>query len=99
MEFNAEIAHEDGVERRWVRVSAGPERVKISSDDTGPAAKFVFGREDYEQITIVLPDSYPALIFALLREKYAGRLDAQREFAAFCEEHGIPWEYFFWSSE
>jgi hypothetical protein len=99
MDFNAEIARQDGAERRRVYVRASPERVTISSEDTGPAAKLFWGREDYEQITTVLPEAYPALIFALLREKYVGRPEAQREFAAFCKEHGVPWEYFDWSSE
>jgi hypothetical protein len=41
----------------------------------------------------VAPPSLPKLVFELLREKFAGRLDAVTAFRDWCQAHAVEHEF------
>ena len=70
--------------------------IEFFSHDIGPGVEEAFGRDEYECGATVPPSAVGRLAFALLRDKFAGRLNAVHEFRDFCKERGIGcggWAY------
>jgi len=86
---SAELYRQGGPEKRLVTLSVGPDGVELGALDAGPLVQQTWGRDYYEFWVDVPADEIHNLLFALLRERYAGRNDAVDEFRTFCEKEGI----------
>ena len=66
------------------------------AQDLGEFPERVWGDDDYEYWVDVPSTAVQKLLFALLKEKYLGRIDAVDEFTKFCVENGIEskWDYY-----
>jgi hypothetical protein len=67
--------------------------VTMDAQDMGPSVSQIWGDDDYEFWVRVAPAALPKLAFALLREKYAGRLDAVGALRDWCKAHDIEHEF------
>jgi hypothetical protein len=97
IEVTVELASQDGVEYRKVRLSfdnAGA--IKIDAHDMGPSVEQVWDHEDYEFCVTVPPAAVARLAFELLKEKFAGNLHAVDALRDFCKEHQIPHQFNTW---
>ena len=85
-----ELARRQGPEFRSVRVSLDNDgTITMDAQDMGPAVENVWGDSDYEFWVRTAPAAVPKLAFELLREKFAGRLDAVDALRDWCKTHGI----------
>src|SRR5215204_4237850 len=93
-EQRIEIARQEGPEFRSVSLSTSASGLRMDAHDIGPAVERTWNHDDYEFWVSVPGEALPAVVFALLKEKYSGRLGAVDEFKVFCEQHSIPhnWE-------
>ena len=92
-----EIARREGTEFRSVRLTLDDGGViTMDAQDMGPTVSKIWGDDDYEFWTRVEPASLPKLAFELLREKFAGRLDAVAAFRDWCKAHDIEHEFGSW---
>jgi len=93
-----EIAHAEGAEARTVQLQLQADgAVRLHAYDKGATAKLTFGREEYEFWVTVPPDAVARLAFELLRDKYAGRLQAVTEFRDYCKSREIMNKFDTWS--
>jgi len=89
-----EIARQEGKQFRRVDLMLKDDgEVVMEGQDMGPAVETVWGDTDYEYWVRVAPPSLPKLAFELLREKFAGRLDAVTAFRDWCRAHGVEHEF------
>jgi hypothetical protein len=89
-----EIARQEGIQYRRVDLTLKDDgTVALEGQDMGPAVETVWGDTDYEYWVYVAPPSLPKLAFELLREKFAGRLDAVAAFRDWCRTHGVEHEF------
>jgi hypothetical protein len=92
------LASQDGGETRSVLLTVTPSQVHIGATDQGPAALHIWGRDgEYEFWVDVEVKAFPALVFALLKEKYEGNGEAVDQFRAFCTDNNIPHKFWTWS--
>jgi hypothetical protein len=92
-----EIARQEGTEFRSVYLRLEDDgAIKMDAQDIGPNVTEFWGDDDYEFGVRVSPTSLPRLAFELLREKFAGRLDAVDAFRSWCEAHGIEHQFDSW---
>jgi len=63
----------------------------------GELVRRVWGDDDYEFWVDVPATAVHKLVFALLRDRYAGRGGAVDEFNAFCEKDGIDHKWQSWT--
>jgi len=94
---SVELYRQEGAEFRSVRLSVGPDGVRLDAHDMGRLVEQVWGDEDYEFWVDVPAMEIHNLLFALLRERYAGRSGAVDEFRAFCEKEGINHKWDSWT--
>ena len=93
--YSSEIYRQEGDSFRSVRVSVDSDgSVRLDAQDMGKQVEDVWGDSDYEFWVDVPAAALRKLVFALLREKYAGRSKAVDEFRAFCirEEIEHKWD-------
>jgi hypothetical protein len=95
--YSVELYRQEGTEFRSVRLSVGPDGVRLDAQDMGPSVRRTWGDDDYEFWVNVPAKEILNLLFALLRERYAGRSDAVDEFRAFCEKEGINHKWDSWN--
>ena len=89
-----EIARQEGTEFRRVDLMLKDDgAIVLEGQDMGPTVEEVWGDTDYEYWVRVAPPSLPKLAFALLHEKFAGRLDAVDAFRDWCRTHGVEHEF------
>jgi hypothetical protein len=89
-----EIARQEGRQFRRVDLMLNDDgTVALEGQDMGPAVETVWGDTDYEYWVHVAPAALPKLAFELLREKFAGRLDAVTAFRDWCRAHGVEHEF------
>jgi hypothetical protein len=93
---SAELYRQGGPEKQLVTLSVGPDGVELGALDAGPLVQQTWGRDYYEFWVDVPADEIHNLLFALLRERYAGRNDAVDEFRTFCEKEGIKHKWGSW---
>lgn len=91
-----EIAKEDGKNYRSVRLRVSDSGLRIDAHDMGPNVEGVWSSDDYEFWVNVKPSDFPALLKALLLEKYRGNMGAVDAFHEFCKTHEIPCEWESW---
>lgn len=88
-----EIARQEGRQfRRVDLVLKDDGTVALEGQDMGPAVEAVWGDTDYEYWVRVAPP-LPKLAFELLREKFAGQLDAVTAFRNWCRARGVEHEF------
>jgi hypothetical protein len=93
-----QLASQEGVESRSVYLSVTPTQVRVGTTDEGPAAQHVWGGDgEYEFWVDVTAEAIPALVFALLKEKYIGSLEAVDHFRSFCKDNDVPHRFMTWS--
>lgn len=89
-----EIARRDGTEFRRVDLMLKDDgAIVLEGQDIGPTVEEVWGDTDYEYWVRVASPSLSKLAFELLREKFAGRLDAVTAFRDWCRAHGVEHEF------
>ncbi|SRR6266568_4757045 len=94
---SAELYRQDGSEFRSVRLSVGADgAVRLDTQDMGKMVEQTWGDDDYEFWVDVPGSEIQKLVFALLRDRYAGRSSAVDEFRAFCEKEGIDHKWDNW---
>jgi len=91
-----ELTRQEGEEFRSVRLSVSAAGLRLSAQDIGAAAQRVWGRDEHEAWVDVSGAAVPALVLALLKEKFAGRSDAVEAFRDFCRLNGIPHAFDTW---
>lgn len=93
-----ELAGSDGAEARTVRLQLQADgAIRVHAYDKGATARLTFDRDEYEFWVTVPPDAVARLAFELLRDKYAGRLQAVTEFRDFCKSREIVNKFDTWS--
>jgi hypothetical protein len=86
----AQLARAEGPESRTVRLQLQADgALRLHAYDHGATAKLTLSSEDYEFWVTVPPEAVGQLAFALIREKFAGRLQAVTEFRDFCKSNEI----------
>ena len=98
MSDHVELARQEGREFRSVLLSTLPDGVRLSTQDLGPTAEEVWGRDgEYEFWIDVTGPALRDLLFSLLKGKYEGQLNAVDQLREFCKEHGIVHDFNTWS--
>jgi hypothetical protein len=93
-----ELATVEGPEARSVRLQLQADGgVRLHAYDRGSTARLTFGRDEYEFWVTVPPEAVSRLAFELLRDKFAGRLQAVTEFRDFCKSREIVNKFDTWS--
>ena len=89
-----EIARQEGTEFRRVDLMLKDDgAIVLEGQDIGLGVEEIWGDSDYEYWTRVAPPALAKLAFELLREKFAGRLDAVEVFRDWCQAHGVEHEF------
>jgi len=95
--LSIELYRQEGAEFRSVRLSVGPDgSVRVDAQDMGQFVEQTWGDSDYEFWVDVPSTAIPKLVFALLRDRYAGRSGAVDEFRRFCEKEGVDHKWDSW---
>jgi hypothetical protein len=95
--YSAELYREEGAEFRSVRLTVKPDgSILVDAQDMGKTVQEIWGDDDYEFWVDVPSTAIRKLVFALLRDRYAGRSRAVDEFSAFCEKEGIDHKWDNW---
>ncbi len=93
-----EIARRDGTEFRSVCLTIERDgSIKLETQDIGPTVEKIWNDNDYEFWVRIKPDSLPKLAFELLREKFAGQLNAVDAFRDWCNAHEVEHEFDSWA--
>ena len=93
-----ELASVKGPESRTVQLQLQADGgVRLHAYDRGATAKLTFSRDEYEFWVTVPPDAVARLAFELLRDKFAGRLQAVTEFRDYCKSREIVNTFDTWS--
>jgi hypothetical protein len=92
------LARQDGIESRSVLLSVTPAGVRVGANDQGPAALQIGAHDGEYEFWVDVPNKgIPTLVFALLKEKYSGNLEAVDQFRAFCADNDIPHKFWTWT--
>jgi hypothetical protein len=77
----AELYRQEGTNSRFVNLTVKPDgSVLMETQDMGEYVERIWGDSDYEFWMDVPAGALPKLVFALLRDRYAGRAGAVDEF-------------------
>jgi hypothetical protein len=88
--YSAELYRQEGTGFRSVRLTVKPDgSVLMDAQDMGKSVDEIWGDSDYEFWVDVPASAIRKLVFALLRDRYAGRPGAVDELNAFCEKEAI----------
>jgi hypothetical protein len=97
-EFHQEIFREELPMFRSIHLRVAPTgAVRIDAQDMGKNVEEIWGDSDYEFWVDVPEAELQKLLFALLKEKYLGRVGAVDEFQKFCQENSIGSEWGSWA--
>jgi hypothetical protein len=92
-----EIARQEGTEFRSVRLALEDDgAIRMDAQDIGPIVTQIWGDDDYEFWVRVPSALVSKLAFELLREKFAGQLDAVDSFRNWCKTRGVEHEFDSW---
>jgi hypothetical protein len=93
-----ELARVDGTESRTVQLQLQADgAIRLHAYDRGATAKLTFGRDEYEFWVTIPPEAMGRLAFELMRDRFAGRLQAVTEFRDFCKAREIVNTFDTWS--
>lgn len=91
---DVEVARRDGAEFRSVRLQLQADgSLRLHAYDMGPKSPTADGREQNEFWVTVPPDEVGKLAFVLMKERFAGRLQAVTEFRDFCKGNEVVNEF------
>jgi hypothetical protein len=97
-ELSTELYRQDGAASRSVRLTVKADgSVLLDAQDMGELVEKTWGDSDYEFWIDIPASAIPKLLFALLRDRYAGHASAVDELRTFCEEHGIGYKWDHWA--
>jgi hypothetical protein len=97
-EFHQEIFRQELPAFRSIYLRVSPNgAVRIDAQDMGKTVEEIWGDSDYEFWVDVPEVEIQKLLFALLKEKYAGRPGAVDEFKDFCQANGIENKWDSWA--
>ncbi|HEY1633092.1 MAG TPA: hypothetical protein VGF56_17385 [Rhizomicrobium sp.] len=92
-----ELARDDGPEFRSVRLALEESgALLMDAQDMGPNVRKTFDEGDYEFWVRVGREGLSKLAFELLKDRFAGRIDAVDELRRYCQERGIAHEFDSW---
>jgi len=95
--FHEEIFREELPTFRSVNLDVSEKgAVKIEAQDMGKVVEEMWGDSDYEFWVEIPKSEVQGLLFALLKEKYAGRSGSVDEFRAFCLRNNIKHRWDSW---
>ncbi len=98
MEQSVELARQEGVVSRSVRLSISPAGgIVLDAQDMGPNVKRTWDDGDYEFWVTVPPSALAKLAFELLKDKFTGEINAVDAFRAYCTARGIAHEFESWA--
>ena len=77
-----------------------PPETSCNARDAGPGVQQFWqsGEDEYEFWVDVPAKALRTLIFALLKDKYEGNLEAVKELRSFCEENNVAHKFMQWFS-
>ena len=85
-----ELAAISGPESRRVQLQLQADgALRLHAYDRGATARLTFDRDEYEFWVTVPADAVARLAFELLRDKFAGRLQAVTELRDYCKSREI----------
>jgi hypothetical protein len=95
--YAAELYRQEGANSRFVTLTVKPDSsVLMETQDLGENVERIWGDSDYEFWIDVPATALPKLVFALLRERYAGQPRAVDEFRDFCKKEAIDHKWDSW---
>jgi hypothetical protein len=95
--YSTELYRQEGTNFRSVRLTVKPDgSVFMETQDMGEQVERIWGDSDYEFWIDVPAGALTKLVFALLRNRYAGQAGAVDEFRDFCKKEGIDHEWDSW---
>ena len=95
--YAAELYRQEGANSRFVTLTVKPDgSVVMETQDLGENVERIWGDSDYEFWIDVAAGALPKLVFALLRDRYAGRAGAVDEFRDFCKKQAIDYKWDSW---
>ncbi|MGE0749183.1 MAG: hypothetical protein AB7K64_01180 [Variibacter sp.] len=93
-----ELARQEGTEFRSVSLHVELDgSIKMLAHDMGPTVEKTWNDDDYEFWLTIPASNMTRLAQALLREKYAERLDAVDDLRRFCEANEIEHRFDSWA--
>jgi hypothetical protein len=96
--YSAELYRQQGTNSRFVNLTVKPDgSVLMETQDMGEYVERIWGDSDYEFWMDVPAGALPKLVFALLRDRYAGRAGAVDEFRNFCKQETIDHKWDSWA--
>jgi hypothetical protein len=94
---HVELYRQDGANARLVRLTVKPDgAVVIDAQDTGEYVERTWGDSDYEFWVDIPAGALAKLVFALLRDRYAGQPGAVDNFRDFCRKEQIDHKWDSW---
>ena len=97
-ETEIELASLTGPESRAVLLQLQDDgALRLHAYDRGATARLTFGRDEYEFWVTVPKDAVARLAFELLRDKFAGRIQAVTELRDYCKSREILNTFDTWS--
>jgi hypothetical protein len=95
--FSTELYRQEGTNSRFVRLTVKPDgSVLMETQDIGEQVERIWGDSDYEFWIDVPAGALTKLVFALLRDRYAGQGRAVDEFRDFCKKEQIDHKWTSW---
>jgi hypothetical protein len=95
--YAAELYREQGTNSRFVSLTVKPDgSVLMETQDMGENVERIWGDSDYEFWIDVPAAALPKLVFALLRDRYAGQAGAVDQFRDFCKKEAIEHKWDSW---
>ena len=96
--YSAELYRQEGNNSRFVRLTVKPDgSVSLETQDMGEYVERIWGDSDYEFWMDVPAGALTKLVFALLRDRYAGHSGAVDEFRDFCKKQQIEHKWASWA--
>jgi hypothetical protein len=95
--FSTELYRQEGANSRFVRLTVKPDgSVVMETQDIGEQVERIWGDSDYEFWIDVPAGALTKLVFALLRDRYAGQGRAVDAFRDFCKKEQIDHKWTSW---
>jgi len=96
--YSGELYRQEGDSFRSIHLTVHPDgSVRLDAHDMGKVVEEIWGDDDYEFWVQIPATALHKPVFALLREKYAGRGGSVDEFRTFCIKEGIEHHWDSWT--
>ena len=91
-----EFCEQNAIEHQSVSLKLEDGGVQLPAHDMGPTVERMWGDDDYEPGVEIKPHAMRQLAFALLRDRYTGRIHAVDELREFCKQNAIKHVFGSW---